>query len=91
MGAPWLSVHVLSGVGQAPAAVRTHVPGDAESAWLDAHVPPAPHYVAPTLDHFVREATHFGEAAVTMHRPATFFPPPCPADLPGAYGMPPAY
>jgi HAD superfamily hydrolase (TIGR01456 family) len=87
MGAPWLSVHVLSGLGHSPSAVRSVAPNDAEAEWLLQHVPRAPHYVAPTLDHFVREMEHFGEAAVTLNRPAAFFPPPCPADLRGTYNF----
>ena len=70
-GGPWLSVHVLTGVGKAPSAVRTMAPGDDEGEWLREHVADEPpHYIAPSLDHFVRELEHFGEAAVTGHRPA---------------------
>ena len=85
MGSPWLSVHVLSGVGTAPSASRTVGPHDKEAVWLSEHVPRAPHYVAPTLDHFVRELEHFGEEQVTLQRPAAFFPPPCPVDLLSVY------
>lgn len=84
-GAPWLSVHVMSGIGRAPTAVRTLSPGDEELVWLSEKVPQTPHYVAPTLDHFVREMQHFGEERITMNRPASFLANP--ADLRGVYNF----
>lgn len=88
-GAPFVSVHVLSGVGSAPSAVRTVAPNDAEGRWLQEHASPVPHYVAPTLDHFVRELQHFDEQAVVANRDAAPRPvEPCPVDLQSVYNIP---
>lgn len=63
-GGLWTSVHVLSGIGAAPAALRTLIEGDEEQVWLERHASKIPHYVAPTLDHFVRELLSFPEEAI---------------------------
>jgi HAD superfamily hydrolase (TIGR01456 family) len=90
-GWPWLSVHVLSGVARpAGVSLRTIHPDDAEAHWLQQHVSPTPQYVAPTLDHFIREMEHFGEAAVTGLQPKRDEAPavPFPIDLAELYHYP---
>ena len=85
-GGKWVSVHVLSGVGRAPAAKRTLAAGDEECEWLEEHVSKTPHYIAPTLDHFVRELLAFKqEHMLTNKKP--FFGPPCPVNLSEVYGF----
>ncbi|CCW61378.1 unnamed protein product [Phytomonas sp. EM1] len=64
----WTSVHVLSGISQAPAAARTMGEADEEFEWLATAPSRVPHYVAPTMDHFVRELLAFPEDAVLQHR-----------------------
>jgi ribonucleotide monophosphatase NagD (HAD superfamily) len=75
-GYPWLSVHVLSGVGNAPTAARTIFSTDDEGRWLEDEVPMTPHYVAPTLDHFVRELLHFPEQHIIANRKNVLKPAP---------------
>ena len=87
-GGKWLSVNVLSGVGSAKASMRTTIPDDAEIGWLQSKVSSVPHYVAATLDHFVRELEHFGEKAITMNK-KPFCGSPCPVDLRELYHFPP--
>ena len=87
-GGKWLSVNVLSGVGSAKPALRTPIPDDAEMDWLQNSVSPVPHYIAPTLDHFVRELEHFGEKAITMNK-KPYYGAPCPVDLRELYHLPP--
>jgi HAD superfamily hydrolase (TIGR01456 family) len=83
-GGKWLSVHVLSGIGHSPAARRTVSPGDDELDWLLRYPHSSPHYIAPTFDHFLREAMCFGEVMVTGNK-AAYYGMPSPADLPGQY------
>ena len=85
-GKRWLSAHVLTGVGSAPAAARTISPQDAELQWLTDFPNKAPHYIAPSLDHFLREAMAFGEETITMHK-KPFYGKPCPVDLEDQYGF----
>ncbi len=85
-GGRWVSVHVLSGVGRAPSARRTLPPNDAEVVWLEEHVSKTPHYVAPTLDHFVRELLAFKPEHLLSNR-TPFYGPPCPVDLEDVYGL----
>ena len=107
MGPPWLSVQVLTGVVSAstssmsaatkpfrlPTALRTVSPGDVEGQWLETHqrALSTPHYVAPSLDHFVRELQYFSEAQITSSVAATgsqVVGELCPVDLRGAYNVP---
>lgn len=85
-GGPWLSVQVLSGIGSAQAASRTLSFEDTEMEWLSRHVERTPHYVAPTLDHFVRELLAFPEAVVCQNK-KPYYGPPCPVDLLTQYNM----
>ncbi|CCW68936.1 unnamed protein product [Phytomonas sp. Hart1] len=64
----WTSVHVLSGVSKAAAAGRTVSEGDEEYKWLETSISKVPHYVAPTVDHFVRELLAFPENAVLQNK-----------------------
>ena len=83
-GGRWMSVHVLSGIGHSPAARRTVTPGDEELDWLLRFPHTSPHYIAPTLDHFLREALCFGEHVVTGNK-SPYFGMPSPVDLGGQY------
>ncbi|KAK7200865.1 Haloacid dehalogenase-like hydrolase/HAD-hyrolase-like [Novymonas esmeraldas] len=83
-GGLWTSVHVLSGIGRAPAARRTLSIGDDELEWIESCVSKTPHYVAPTLDHFVRELLAFPEAAVLQNK-TPYHGRPNPVDLRDAY------
>lgn len=85
-GGLWTSVHVLSGIGRAPAAQRTLSPGDEELEWLETCVSKTPHYVAPTLDHFVRELLAFPEAAVLQNK-VPYHGKPNPVDLKEMYNF----
>ncbi|CAC9546773.1 conserved hypothetical protein [Leishmania infantum JPCM5] len=85
-GGLWTSVHVLSGIGRAPAARRTLSIDDYELEWIESCVPKTPHYVAPTLDHFVRELLAFPEAALLQSK-APYHGKPNPVDLHGAYNF----
>lgn len=89
-GGPWTSVHVLSGIGSAPAARRTLSNGDTELEWLETQVSRVPHYVAPTLDHFVRELLAFPEEAVLQNR-RPYYGPPNPVDLREQYNFNPEF
>ncbi|KAG5491340.1 hypothetical protein JIQ42_01239 [Leishmania sp. Namibia] len=86
-GGLWTSVHVLSGIGRAPAARRTLSVGDCELEWIESCVSKTPHYVAPTLDHFVRELLAFPEAALLQNK-TPYYGKPNPVDLKGAYHFP---
>jgi HAD superfamily hydrolase (TIGR01456 family) len=83
-GGLWTSVHVLSGIGRAPAARRTLAVGDEELEWIETCVSKTPHYVAPTLDHFVRELLAFPEAAVLQNK-VPYRGKPNPVDLKETY------
>lgn len=84
-GGLWTSVHVLSGIGAAPAAFRTIMEGDLEASWM-SHVPTSPHYVAPTLDHFVRELISLPENIMTgLKQP--YYGAPNPTDLRSLYNF----
>ncbi|KAG5467018.1 hypothetical protein LSCM1_01197 [Leishmania martiniquensis] len=85
-GGLWTSVHVLSGIGRAPAARRTLSVGDGELEWIESCVSKTPHYVAPTLDHFVRELLAFPEAALLQNK-TPYYGKPNPVDLRGAYNF----
>lgn len=85
-GGLWTSVHVLSGVGKAPAALRTLSEGDTELEWLESCVSRVPHYVAPTLDHFIRELLAFPEEA-TLHHKVSYHGKPNPVDLKETYNF----
>ncbi|KAG5492852.1 hypothetical protein JKF63_01432 [Porcisia hertigi] len=85
-GGLWTSVHVLSGIGRAPAARRTLSIGDCELEWIESSVSKTPHYVAPTLDHFVRELLAFPEMAVLQNK-TPYHGKPNPVDLKGAYNF----
>lgn len=85
-GVLWSSIHVLSGIGRAPAARRTLSVGDEELEWLEACVSKTPHYVAPTLDHFVRELLAFPEAAVLQNK-TRYHGKPNPVDLKVTYNF----
>ncbi|ORC92028.1 uncharacterized protein TM35_000042420 [Trypanosoma theileri] len=85
-GGRWTSVHVLSGIGAAPAARRTLAEGDAELEWLETRVGKTPHYVAPTLDHFVRELLAFPETAVLQNK-KPYYGMPNPVDLGDTYNF----
>lgn len=87
-GGLWRSVHVLSGISRAPAARRTLSVGDDELEWLETCVSKTPHYVAPTLDHFVRELLAFPEAAVLQNK-SPYYGRPNPVDLKGTYNFSP--
>ncbi|KAH9601437.1 hypothetical protein LSM04_001857 [Trypanosoma melophagium] len=85
-GGRWVSVHVLTGIGAAPAARRTLAEGDVELEWLETRVSRTPHYVAPTLDHFVRELLAFPEVAVLQNK-KPYYGMPNPVDLGDAYNF----
>lgn len=85
-GGSWLSVQVLSGIGNAQAATRTLSRDDFEMEWLNRSVSKSPHYIAPTLDHFLRELLAFPEEHVCQHR-KPYFGPPCPVDLLSQYNL----
>eukprot|EP00796_Vickermania_ingenoplastis_P006137 gene6137-4417_t len=86
-GGLWTSVHVLSGIGAAPAAQRTLIQGDEEQIWLERCVSKVPHYVAPTLDHFIRELLSFPETAINaMKKP--YYGELNPVDLRETYNCP---
>lgn len=85
-GGHWLSVQVLSGIGNAQAATRTLARDDHEMEWLNRSVDRNPHYVAPTLDHYIRELLAFPEAAVCQNK-KPYFGPPCPVDLFAQYNL----
>lgn len=89
-GGPWSSVHVLSGIGSAPAARRTLNRGDMEQEWLQESVPRLPHYIAPTADHFVRELLAFPEAAI-LHNKTLYYGRPNPVDLQETYDFAPPH
>jgi hypothetical protein len=61
-------VQVMTGVGRPTmSAFRTVPETDRELAWLLQHFSdPVPHYVAPTLRHFVGELCHFPEQQVRL-------------------------
>ncbi|PBJ73347.1 hypothetical protein BCY84_14388 [Trypanosoma cruzi cruzi] len=86
-GGLWTSVHVLSGIGLAPAARRTLSENDVELEWLEEHVTKTPHYVAPTVDHFFRELLAFPESAVLQNK-KPFYGMPNPVDLRETYNFP---
>ncbi|CAJ1037053.1 putative Haloacid dehalogenase-like hydrolase/HAD-hyrolase-like [Leishmania utingensis] len=85
-GGLWTSVHVLSGIGRAPAARRTLSVGDYELEWIESCITKTPHYVAPTLDHFVRELLAFPEMALLQNK-TPYHGRPNPVDLKGAYNF----
>jgi HAD superfamily hydrolase (TIGR01456 family) len=85
-GGRWVSVHVLSGVGRAPSARRTLAANDLETEWMENNISKTPHYVAPTLDHFVRELLAFKRDHVLANK-EPYFGPPCPVDLEEVYGL----
>ncbi|KEG13666.1 HAD-superfamily subfamily IIA hydrolase [Trypanosoma grayi] len=87
-GGRWTSVHVLTGIGAAPAARRTLAEDDAEHEWLEAQVSKTPHYVAPTLDHFLRELLAFPEAALLQNK-KPYYGMPNPVDLRETYNFAP--
>ncbi|KPI86499.1 hypothetical protein ABL78_4439 [Leptomonas seymouri] len=87
-GGLWTSVHVLSGISSAPAARRTLGVGDEELEWIETCVSKTPHYVAPTLDHFVRELLAFPEAAVLQHK-SPYHGKPNPVNLKEMYNFSP--
>ncbi|KPA86525.1 putative mitochondrial hypothetical protein [Leptomonas pyrrhocoris] len=87
-GGLWTSVHVLSGIGRAPAARRTLGVGDEELEWIETCVSKTPHYVAPTLDHFIRELLAFPEAAVLQNK-TLYHGKPNPVDLKEVYNFSP--
>jgi ribonucleotide monophosphatase NagD (HAD superfamily) len=86
-GRPWTSVLVMSGVGLCPSATRSVA--DEEGLWQRQYVDSNPHYVAPTLDHFVRELLAFPKEALTMNCTRAFNGPPCPVDLHAGYNFHP--
>lgn len=87
MGGLWTSVHVLSGIGAAPSAMRTLIEGDAEQVWLEQNSSfKVPHYVAPTLDHFFRELLAFPEDVMNSLR-APYFGHPNPVKLKEVYNF----
>lgn len=85
-GGLWTSVHVLSGIGRAPAASRTLIDGDTEQVWLERCISRTPHYVAPTLDHFVRELLAYPEEVMKSVR-TPYFGEPNPVDLRETYNF----
>ncbi|GET92950.1 hypothetical protein, conserved [Leishmania tarentolae] len=85
-GGLWTSVHVLSGIGRAPAARRTLSIDDHELEWIESCVSKTPHYVAPTLDHFVREMLAFPEAALLQNK-ESYHGKPNPVDLRSMYNF----
>jgi HAD superfamily hydrolase (TIGR01456 family) len=85
-GGPWLSVQVLSGIGNAQAATRTLSRDDMEMEWLGRSVSRTPHYIAPTLDHYLRELLAFPESHVCLNK-KPYFGPPCPVDLYSQYNL----
>ena len=87
-GGPWLSVHVLSGIGSAPAAMRTTCLGDEEAEWIDDDVEKSPHYVAPSLEHFARELLRLPESHILLQKKASYIRP-SPASLKDTYNFKP--
>ncbi|KAG8346484.1 putative Haloacid dehalogenase like hydrolase HAD hyrolase like [Trypanosoma vivax] len=87
-GGRWVSVHVLSGVRGAPAAFRALSDGDTEFEWLEKHGDRTPHYVSPTLDHFVRELLAFPELAMLQNK-KPYYGMPNPVNLSEMYGFGP--
>nr|CCC93004.1 unnamed protein product [Trypanosoma congolense IL3000] len=86
-GGKWVSVHVLSGVGSAPSASRTIANDDFEFEWLEKFGSKTPHYVCPTLDHFVRELMAFPEEVVLQNK-KPYYGMPNPVDLADVYCFP---
>lgn len=87
MGGIWTSVHVLSGIGTAPSATRTVVEGDKEHVWLESNnTLKTPHYIAPTLDHFIRELLTFTEEVMNSLR-IPYYGTPNPVDLKKIYNF----
>lgn len=82
----WTSVHVLSGIGSAPAALRSLINGDEEQVWLEQCVSKTPHYIAPTLDHFVRELLSFPEEMLSSMK-TPYFGRPNPVNLKEMYNF----
>eukprot|EP00758_Cryptobia_borreli_P005803 Tbor_TRINITY_DN4988_c0_g2::TRINITY_DN4988_c0_g2_i3::g.9655::m.9655 len=83
-GGKWFSVHVMSGVGSVPAAKRTVTSNDDELHWILDFPNRSPHYISPTLDHFLREAMAFGEETVLLNR-TKYYGKPNPVDLEEQY------
>lgn len=84
----WLSVHVQTGVGKAPSAQRTSIPGDNEEEWLRKYfADAAPHCAAYCLNDFVLSLGNLSKEEITAGRKKLFLPS-CPVTLHETYNLP---